>query len=189
MSDKYPKVTQEGLDAAVTVLLGNMQQQSYLKDAPYSALMCDKIKQVTEKFRSQLELGNLNSTGDDPDGDVDDEKENEEIKKQFSDINESLETRSGEYRDKYGILHRFEKIVRSMERMSRKGSSDTVKMSAMTKFMDFQQQQMEVLMQLTNVEKAQKIEALTRRFFQEIRKTESLKKIADRYLAMLNELD
>ena len=37
--------------------------------------------------------------------------------------------------------------------------------------------------------KAQKIEAITRRFFQEIKKTESLTKIADRYLALLNDLD
>ena len=98
-------------------------------------------------------------------------------------MNEAIETRSEEYRDRYGILVRLEKIVRNMERMSTKGSSDTVKMSAMTKFLDFQQEQVDVLLKLTNVEKAQKIEAITRRFFQEIKKTESLTKIADRYLA------
>ena len=55
--------------------------------------------------------------------------------------------------------------------------------------MDFQQEQVKILLAITNIEKAQKIEALTRRFFQEIRKTGNLDKVADRYLAMLNDLD
>ena len=55
--------------------------------------------------------------------------------------------------------------------------------------MDFQQEQVKVLMSITNIEKAQKIEAVTRRFFQEIRKNTDLGKVADRYLTMLNDLD
>ena len=73
--------------------------------------------------------------------------------------------------------------------MAHGGSSDSVKMSAMGKLMDFQQEQVKVLMSITNIEKAQKIEALTRRFFQEIRKNTDLGKVADRYLTMLNDLD
>lgn len=188
MTNQYPKVTQEALEASIVVLLGNMQNANYLKDSPYSALMQGKIKTLTENFRSQLEVGNLDTTGN-PDGGVNQELENADIKKQFATLNEAIETRSEEYRDRYGILVRLEKIVRNMERMSTKGSSDTVKMSAMTKFLDFQKEQIDVLLKLTNVEKAQKIEAITRRFFQEIKKTESLQKIADRYLALLNDLD
>lgn len=188
MSNQYPKITQEALEASIIVLLGNMQNADYLKDSPYSALMQGKIKTITDKFRDELEQGNLNTTGD-PKGDVNEDVENAHIKQQFSDLNEAIESRSEEYRDRYGILVRLEKIIRSMERMSQKGSSDTVKMSAMTKFLDFQQEQVDVLLKLTNVEKAQKIEALTRRFFQEIKKTESLEKLADRYLTLLNDLD
>ena len=147
-----------------------------------------KIKTLTDKFKNMLDAGELNTSGN-LEGDLNHDLENADIKRQFSDLNEAIETRSEEYRDRYGILVRLEKIVRNMERMSTKGSSDTVKMSAMTKFLDFQQEQVDVLLKLTNVEKAQKIEAITRRFFQEIKKTESLTKIADRYLALLNDLD
>lgn len=188
MSNQYPKITQEALDASIIVLLGNMQNPNYLKDSPYSALMQSKIKTVTDDFRKRLEEGVLDTTGD-AGGDVDEDKENADIKRQFTDLNDAIETRSEEYRDRYGVLVRLEKIIRSMERMSQKGSSDTVKMSAMTKFLDFQQEQVDVLLKLTNVEKAQKIEAITRRFFQEIKKTDALQKIADRYLALLNDLD
>ena len=61
--------------------------------------------------------------------------------------------------------------------------------SATNKLIDFQEDQLKILERLMNLEKAQKIEAVTRRFFQEIKKTESLTKIADRYLALLNDLD
>ena len=76
-----------------------------------------------------------------------------------------------------------------MERMATNGSTDSVKMSAMSKFLDFQQQEMEILLQLTNIAKAQKIESVTRRFFQEIKKYPDLERIADRYLNLLNDLD
>lgn len=188
MSNQYPKITQEALEASIIVLLGNMQSTNYLKDSPYSALMQGKIKAVTDKFRNELETGSLDTTGK-ADGSVDPDLENDSINRQYADLNEAIESRSEDYRDRYGILVRLEKIVRNMERMATKGSSDTVKMSAMTKFLDFQQEQVDVLLKLTNVEKAQKIEAITRRFFQEIRKTDSLQKIADRYLALLNDLD
>ena len=171
MTDQYPKITQEALEASIVVLMGNMQDPEYLNGSPYSALMKAKIKTLTDKFKNMLDAGELNTSGN-PEGDLNHDLENADIKRQFSDLNEAIETRSEEYRDRYGILVRLEKIVRNMERMSTKGSSDTVKMSAMTKF-----------------EKAQKIEAITRRFFQEIKKTESLTKIADRYLALLNDLD
>lgn len=188
MTDQYPKITQEALEASIVVLMGNMQDPEYLNGSPYSALMKAKIKTLTDKFKNMLDAGELNTSGN-PEGDLNHDLENADIKRQFSDLNEAIETRSEEYRDRYGILVRLEKIVRNMERMSTKGSSDTVKMSAMTKFLDFQQGQVDVLLKLTNVEKAQKIEAITRRFFQEIKKTESLTKIADRYLALLNDLD
>ena len=188
MTDQYPKITQEALEASIVVLMGNMQDPEYLNGSPYSALMKAKIKTLTDKFKNMLDAGELNTSGN-PEGDLNHDLENADIKRQFSDLNEAIETRSEEYRDRYGILVRLEKIVRNMERMSTKGSSDTVKMSAMTKFLDFQQEQVDVLLKLTNVEKAQKIEAVTRRFFQEIRKNTGLGKVADRYLAMLNDLD
>ena len=55
--------------------------------------------------------------------------------------------------------------------------------------MDFQDQQLDILERLMNLEKAQKIESVTRRFFHEIRKYDDLKSIADRYLELLKEID
>ena len=192
MTDKYPKVTQEGLEAAVTVLLGNMQEAKYLDGAPYSSLMIKKIAELTTRFKNSLENGSLNTYTQNPSkawSPEDDSIENEDIEKRFTSLNEDLENRSGSYQDDYGVLVRLEKIIRGMERMAHGGSSDSVKMSAMAKLMDFQQEQVKVLMSITNIEKAQKIEALTRRFFQEIRKNTDLGKVADRYLTMLNDLD
>ena len=192
MTDKYPKVTQEGLEAAVTILLGNMQEAKYLDGAPYSSLMIKKIDEVTTRFKNSLENGSLNTYTQNPSkawSPEDDQIENEDIEKRFSNLNEDLENRSGSYRDDYGVIVRLEKIIRGMERMAHGGSSDSVKMSAMGKLMDFQQEQVKVLMSITNIEKAQKIEAITRRFFQEIRKNTDLGKVADRYLTMLNDLD
>ena len=40
-----------------------------------------------------------------------------------------------------------------------------------------------------NLEKAQKIEAVTRRFFQEIRKFDKLEDVADRYLKLIQDID
>lgn len=93
----------------------------------------------------------------------------EDIEKQFAELNENIEQRSGEYRDNFRVLVRVERTLRTLEKMANSGSSDTVKMSATTKLMDFQEQQLAILERLMNLEKAQKIESLTRRFFNEIR--------------------
>lgn len=189
MSDKHPKITQEALDAAATLILGCLSDNNYLKEAPYSSLMVSKINEVTDKFRNGVISGKFEAAASPDNTSVDNSKENAEIEKQFADLNADIEKRSSEYRDNYGILVRLEKIVRSMERMATNGSTDSVKMSAMSKFLDFQQQEMEILLQLTNIAKAQKIESITRRFFQEIKKYPDLEKIADRYLNLLNDMD
>ena len=123
---------------------------------------------------------------------TDEEKERlltEDIEKQFAELNENIEQRSGEYRDNFRVLVRVERTLRTLEKMANSGSSDTVKMSATTKLMDFQEQQLAILERLMNLEKAQKIESLTRRFFNEIRKYSDLQNIADRYLELLKDID
>ena len=37
MTDQYPKITQEALEASIVVLMGNMQDPEYLNGSPYSA--------------------------------------------------------------------------------------------------------------------------------------------------------
>lgn len=188
MSDKHPKVTQEGLDAAATLILGCLSDNSYLKNAPYSSLMIAKINETVDKFRNGVISGDFEAAASE-DTTFDDSKEALEIQKQFDDLNADIESRSSEYRDNYGILVRLEKIIRSMERMANNGSTDSVKMSATSKLLDFQQQEMDILVKLTNIAKAQKIESITRRFFQEIKKHPDLEKIANRYLNLLNDMD
>ena len=118
-----------------------------------------------------------------------DEEITEDIHKQFKEIADELEDRNGEYRDNFNILVRIEKTIRTIEKIATSGSSDTVKLSATNKLIDFQEDQLKILERLMNLEKAQKIEAVTRRFFQEIRKFDKLEDVADRYLKLIQDID
>ena len=184
MVEKYPKITQEALEASAEILLNCLLKPNYLKEAPYSSLMIAKIEDIQEEFEKNIREGSFSVSVLKEGVNVD-----ADIAERFSEINSGIETRHSEYQDKYGIVVRLEKIILNMETLATKGSSDTVKMTAMTKFMDFQQEQIKILTQLTNVAKAQKIESLTRRFFQEIRKSDQLKNVVDRYINLLNSLD
>ncbi|QHJ78656.1 MAG: hypothetical protein [Caudoviricetes sp.] len=193
----YPKLTQEVLQDSIYVVMQNLSDKDFLKESPYSALMKNKIVEMGDKVKKDFEK----LTEKEPEQKKEtlkeeqerlnklDQEENDSIAAQYGEFGDDLESKNEEYKENYGILIRLEKTIRSMERMTTKGSSDTVKMSAMTKLIDLQQEQVDVLSKIANIQKAQKIESLTRRFFQEIRKTDYLQKIADRYLETLNELD
>lgn len=193
----YPKLTQEVLQDSIYVVMQNLSDKDFLKESPYSALMKNKIVEMGDKVKKDFEK----LTEKEPEQKKEtlkeeqerlnklDQEENDSIAAQYGEFGDDLESKNEEYKENYGILIRLEKTIRSMERMTTKGSSDTVKMSAMTKLIDLQQDQVDVLSKIANIQKAQKIESLTRKFFQEIRKTDYLQKIADRYLETLNELD
>lgn len=186
---EYPKITQESLQDAAKIILACLKNPQYIQGAPYSALMLKTVNDVVSAFKKEIESGLISSV---PTGVTDEEKERlltEDIEKQFAELNENIEQRSGEYRDNFRVLVRVERTLRTLEKMSNSGSSDTVKMSATTKLMDFQEQQLAILERLMNLEKAQKIESLTRRFFNEIRKYSDLQTIADRYLELLKDID
>lgn len=181
----YPKITQEALKDAATVILSSLKNPAYLNGAPYSSLMCQTLREVVENFKTEITEGNIasnNTMSADQMMDAD-------IDRQFAELAEDLENKSSEFKDNFAILKRVERTIRGLERMMISGSSDTVKMSATTKLMDFQEQQIDILERLMNIEKVGKIEGLTRRFFNEIRKIDKLQAISDRYLQMLKELN
>lgn len=196
MSDKvYPKITQEGLESSVSILINHLSNPTWLKEAPYSTLMIKKIEEQSALLLKNIQSGLLDTTSEKDSKEVEpilEETEKllvESIKDQFGNLNENLEDKPENYKENYGIVVRLEKIIRTLERLIHKGSSDTVKMTAMGKLIDYQQEQMSILNQLSNIEKMQKIESLTKRFFLELKKSENLEKIADRYLKILSELD
>ena len=186
-NSEYPKITQEALQDAAKVILASLKNPEYLKGAPYSSLMLKVIQKVVDDFSAEIKEGAISSTGDNNS----DAEANiiADIEKQFAQLGENLDQRSGGYQDSFRILVRVEKTLRTLEKMANSGSSDSVKMSATTKLMDFQEQQLSILERLMNLEKSQKIESLTRRFFNEIRKYSDLQSIADRYLELLKNID
>lgn len=186
---EYPKISQEQLEAACSLILNTTKDSTYLLNAPYSALMLKKIKDLAEKF--EKELGN-NSTPMSTTGKTQEEIDQEitaDINKQFSVIGENIESKSEEHQDRFRILVRIERVIRNLETLAKTSKSDQTKLSATTKLMEQQEEQLKILERLMNLEKAQRIENLTRRFFIEISKTEKLKEIGGRYLKLLNELD
>ena len=186
---EYPKITQEALTDAAKVILNTLKNPQYITGAPYSSLMVKTINEVVANFRSEIQSGLISSTNPQS---GDSEAETllaADIENQFATLNENLDQRSSDYQDNYRLLVRVERTIRSLEKIATSGSSDTVKMSATAKLMDFQDQQLDILERLMNLEKAQKIESVTRRFFHEIRKYDDLKSIADRYLELLKEID
>lgn len=195
----YPKVTQENMLSASQIILGALSDPEFLQKAPYSNLMLKTINQqvlaidalVDARVNAQMERvlaakeAEANPTPPEPT----DEEITEDIHKQFKEIADELEDRNGEYRDNFNILVRIEKTIRTIEKIATSGSSDTVKLSATNKLIDFQEDQLKILERLMNLEKAQKIEAVTRRFFQEIRKFDKLEDVADRYLKLIQDID
>lgn len=195
----YPKVTQENMLSASQILIGALSDPEFLQKAPYSNLMLKTINQqvlaidalVDTRVNAQMErvLAAKEAEANPPAGEPTDEEITEDIHKQFKEISDELENRNGEYRDNFNILVRIEKTIRTIEKIATSGSSDTVKLSATNKLIDFQEDQLKILERLMNLEKAQKIEAVTRRFFQEIRKFDKLEDVADRYLKLIQDID
>ena len=195
----YPKVTQENMLSASQILIGALSDPEFLQKAPYSNLMLKTINQqvlaidalVDARVNAQMErvLAAKEAEANPPASEPTDEEITEDIHKQFKEIADELENRNGEYRDNFNILVRIEKTIRTIEKIATSGSSDTVKLSATNKLIDFQEDQLKILERLMNLEKAQKIEAVTRRFFQEIRKFDKLEDVADRYLKLIQDID
>lgn len=117
------------------------------------------------------------------------EKDQELAEKQFESLSVDLQDRSKAYRDEYGILIRLELLIRSVERIANRSNSDSSKLSASSKLMEYQEKQVEILERLLNLEKTAKIEKITRRFFLELKKHPDLKVVADRYLTLLNDIE
>ena len=195
----YPKVTQENMLSASQILIGALSDPEFLQKAPYSNLMLKTINQqvlaidalVDARVNAQMErvLAAKEAEANPPAREPTDDEITEDIHKQFKEIADELENRNGEYRDNFNILVRIEKTIRTIEKIATSGSSDTVKLSATNKLIDFQEDQLKILERLMNLEKAQKIEAVTRRFFQEIRKFDKLEDVADRYLKLIQDID
>ena len=195
----YPKVTQENMLSASQIILGALSDPEFLQKAPYSNLMLKTINQqvlaidalVDARVNAQMErvLAAKEAESNPPPHEPTDEEITVDIHKQFKEIADELEDRNGEYRDNFNILVRIEKTIRTIEKIATSGSSDTVKLSATNKLIDFQEDQLKILERLMNLEKAQKIEAVTRRFFQEIRKFDKLEDVADRYLKLIQDID
>ena len=195
----YPKVTQENMLSASQILIGALSDPEFLQKAPYSNLMLKTINQqvlaidalVDARVNAQMErvLAAKEAEANPPASEPTDDEITEDIHKQFKEIADELENRNGEYRDNFNILVRIEKTIRTIEKIATSGSSDTVKLSATNKLIDFQEDQLKILERLMNLEKAQKIEAITRRFFQEIRKFDKLEDVADRYLKLIQDID
>lgn len=195
----YPKVTQENMLSASQILIGALSDPEFLQKAPYSNLMLKTINQqvlaidalVDARVNAQVErvLAAKEAESNPPPHEPTDEEITADIHKQFKEIADELENRNGEYRDNFNILVRIEKTIRTIEEIATSGSSDTVKLSATNKLIDFQEDQLKILERLMNLEKAQKIEAVTRRFFQEIRKFDKLEDVADRYLKLIQDID
>lgn len=198
MADKYPKLTQEALEDSINVIMSNITDPDYLKGSTYSALMKNKISTLSEKVKVDFDKLNVEKIPEAKKLTKEEEEkqlkeiedaENESIDIQFGTFKNDLKNKNAQYKEQFGILIRMEKTIRSMERLVSNGSSDTVKISAMTKLMDLQDDQAEILNKLANVEKSQKIETLTRNFFQEVKGTKHLEKLGDTYLKLLNDLD
>lgn len=192
----YPKVSQEMIKDVMHIILNTMANASYLENSNYSHLMREVINGEVKSLRFALAQGKIGiSTATAPTSAPQKSPEeteaelNEEIARQFKDFSEDLDKRSPEFRDEYGILVRLEKTIRSVEKLMNSGGTDSVKLQASTRFMDLQEKQLELLERLANISRVTKIEALTKRFFNELKKHPDMRVIAERYLTLLEELD
>lgn len=137
------------------------------------------LEEAREEVARRLEEENRAAT----------EKDQELAEKQFESLAVDLENRPKSYRDEYGILIRLELLIRSVERIANRSNSDSSKLSASSKLMEYQEKQVEILERLLNLEKTAKIEKVTRRFFLELKKHPDLSVVADRYLNLLNDIE
>lgn len=189
----YPKVSQEMIKDVMHVIMNTMANTSYLENSTYSHLMRETISNEVKSLKFALAQGKIGlSTTPAPPEKTPEEADRElteEIHKQFKDFSEDLHKRPVEFRDEYGILVRLEKTIRGVELLMNKGGTDSVKLQASTRFMDLQDKQMDMLERLANISRVTKIEALTKRFFNELKKHPDMKIIAERYLALLEEMD
>lgn len=115
--------------------------------------------------------------------------ENEQINQLYEPLAENIDSRSAEYRDNFGILKRLEKMIRGVERIASTGSTDTARLTATTKLMEYQEKQLSVMERLLNINKSDQIERVTRRFFMELKKHPDLKVVAERYMSLLDAID
>lgn len=167
----------------VSTAADHKQLESYLKNSEI-----EKIKKETEaKVRQELatEWAQLEKAKEIKLA----AEEDESINAAFATLSENLDTRPIEYRDKFGVLIRIEKMIRSIERIADKSTSDSSRLSATAKLMDYQAQQMDMLERLLNMDKVNQIEKITRKFFLELRKHPDLSVVSDRYLTLLNEIE
>ena len=111
-NSEYPKITQEALQDAAKIILASLKNPEYLKGAPYSSLMLKVIQKVVDDFSAEIKEGAISSTGDNNS----DAEANiiADIEKQFAQLGENLDQRSGEYQDSFRILVRVEKTLRTM---------------------------------------------------------------------------
>ena len=191
----YPKVSQEMIKDVMHIILNTMANASYLENSNYSHLMREVINGEVKSIKFALAQGKIGvstATAANAPQKTPEETEaelNEEIARQFKDFSEDLDKRSPEFRDEYGILVRLEKTIRSVEKLMNSGGTDSVKLQASTRFMDLQEKQLQLLERLANISRVPKIEALTKRFFNELKKHPDMHVIAERYLTLLEELD
>lgn len=191
----YPKVSQEMIKDVMHIILNTMANASYLENSNYSHLMREVINGEVKSIKFALAQGKIGvstTTAANAPQKTPEETEaelNEEIARQFKDFSEDLDKRSPEFRDEYGILVRLEKTIRSVEKLMNSGGTDSVKLQASTRFMDLQEKQLQLLERLANISRVTKIEALTKRFFNELKKHPDMHVIAERYLTLLEELD
>lgn len=200
----YPKLSQEMVKDVVHILTSAMANDSYLESSPYSQIMRNTLREETTKMLNSLTQGVIgsfsNSNVDVASANVEvapvvksaeeiDQELTEEIDEQFSEVSDGLENRSNTYKDDFGILIRLERAIRAIERLMKSGGTDSVKLTAVTRFMDLQDKQIDVLERLMNISKVKNIENVTKRFFLELKKHPDLSIVASRYLELIEGLD
>lgn len=190
----YPKVSQEMIRDVLHVVKSAMANSSYVDNSPYSHLMRDVINREVKSLMFAVAQGKIgSSTGEPKDPNLTaheaEEKELDDIEKQFSSLSADLDKRSTAYKDDFGILLRMEKAIRGVERLMSNGGTDSVKLQASTRFMDLQEKQIELLERLANISRVTNIEAMTKRFFNELKKHPDMTVIANRYLELLEGLN
>lgn len=189
----YPKVSQEMIRDVMHVIKESMANTSYIENSPYSHLMRDVISREVKDISFAFARGKVGSGTHAPGASSKtpeqiDAELTSEIKKQFTAFSTDLENRTDDFRDDFGILVRLEKTIRSVEKLMNSGATDSVKLQASTRFMDLQEKQLDLLERLANISRVTKIEAMTKRFFNELKKHPDMKIIAERYLTLLEEM-
>lgn len=135
--------------------------------------MKQQTKEAEDKVRKSIESA---------------ENEDNVIAEMYTGFGANIVNRPQDYQDDYGILFRLEKMIRSVERIANKGGTDTAKLTATTKLMEYQEKQISILERLLNINKVDQIEKVTRKFFLELKKHPDLTIVATRYLSLLDNM-